>query len=123
MNKTYRTATSHKVMCWILAVLCMIIVFLFPFAFVMIYIAHAPFVRVEDQKMVLKWFGTREVAFSDIESIEKRRTKGFFAAMMAPHSYTLKSTKKTGNIAVGAFEDSAEMLAEICKRAGLAVPS
>ena len=68
----------------------------------------------------IRWFGTREHAWSDISSLSRVRAAGLVGGLMAPISYGLRS-KPSANprIALGAHEASAELLAVIEQKTGL----
>lgn len=122
MDKTYRTSRGMKIGCWVLAVLCAVLIVLIPGTVMMLWIAHGAYVRVTDDKLYVRWFGTREIAWSDISSLRWGRAAGAVGAMLRPLSYELHSKPKSfGNIAIGAFEGSEELLAELARRTGQSI--
>jgi hypothetical protein len=107
-----------KIGCWILAVLCAVFVVLLPGTFLMLWIAYGAYLRITDDKLIIRWIGTREISWSDILSFSWGRAAGAIGAMMRPLSYTQHGKASPGNIAIGAFENSEEILAELTKRTG-----
>jgi hypothetical protein len=122
MDKIYRTSKGMKVGCWVLAVLCAVLVFLLPGTFLMLWIAHGAYVRITDDKLIVRWIGTREISWSDVSALRWGRAAGAIGAALRPLSYELHSKPRThGNIAVGAFESTDELVAELTRRTGQAV--
>lgn len=90
-DKVYRTRSGFKVTCWVLAVVCTVLVVLFPFGVLMLWIAYEASVRAV----------------------------GVVAGMLRPLSYQLRSKPSaTPRLALGAFEGSDEILAELTRRTG-----
>lgn len=120
MDKTFKTSKGFKVACWILAVVCIPFLVTIPFTLLMLWLAYGARVRVTEDKLVIRWFGTREHAWSDISSLKWVRAPGFIGGMMRPLGYELKSKPKaTPRIAVGAHQDSDELVALIQQKTGL----
>ena len=104
----------------VMAVICGVFIFLLPFSFLMWWVAYKSHVTIRQDKIVIRWLGTREIPWEDFASFQWARAAGAVGVAMRPMSYTLKSGK-TGNIAAGVFE-TAELLEELATHTGLEVP-
>jgi hypothetical protein len=114
-ERVYRLRKGFQVFCWVMAVLCFALVVLAPMGAMMIWILFHAEIRITTSHLIIKWFGTRTIPWSEIASLAPVRAQGAVGAMMMPHQYTLRSGK-SGNIAVGAHDGTEEILAEIRKR-------
>ena len=123
MDKTFRTSKGMKVGCWILAVLCAVFIVTLPGTLLMLWIAYGAHVRMTGDRLSIRWIGTREIAWSDIAGFTWAGGAGAVRAALRPLNYRLRSKPgSNANIAVGAFERSDEMLAELTRRTGHAIP-
>jgi len=123
MDKTFRTSNGMKVGCWVLAVLCAVFIVTLPGTMVMLWIAYGAQVRMTGDKLSIRWIGSREIPWSDISGFTWAGGAGVARAALRPLKYQLHSRPgSTANIAVGAFERSDEMLAELTRRTGHAIP-
>jgi hypothetical protein len=76
-----------------------------------------------DDKLYIRWIGTREIPWSDISGFTWAGGAGAVLAALRPLKYQLHSKPgSNANIAVGAFERSDEMLAELTRRSGRTIP-
>lgn len=121
MERVYRTSTGFKVGCWILAVICAVFIVLVPGTILMLWLAYKAEVRMTNDKLYVRWMGTREIPWKDLSGFEWARAAGIIGAMMRPLSYSLNG-KSGGNIAIGAFEKNDEILAELATRSGQKIP-
>src|SRR5688500_15996658 len=69
VDKTYKPRTGMKVGCWVLAVLCAVFIVGLPGTFIMLWIAHGAYVRITDEKLYVRWIGTREIPWKDISGL------------------------------------------------------
>lgn len=120
-ERIYRTRTGFKIGCWILAVICAVFVVLLPGTVLMLWLAYKAEVRMTDEKLYVRWIGTREIAWNDLSGFSWGPAAGAIGAMMRPLSYTQHSKRSRGNIAVGTFQNTDEILAELTKRTGLQI--
>ena len=86
----YRTKTGFKVFCWIMAVICGVLVVLIPFSIMLLWLAYGAFIEVRSDALVIKWFGTRTVPWENFERFESGRAAGLVGALMQPLSYYTK---------------------------------
>lgn len=122
MDRVYGTRTGFKVGCWILAVVCAALVVLLPATFLMLWIAYRAQVRMTDDKLYVRWIGSREISWNDISRLEWARGRGAIGALMRPLAYSLHSKPRSrGNLAVGTFHGTDEILAELTRRTGLTI--
>jgi hypothetical protein len=123
MDKTFRTSKGMKVGCWVLAGLCAVFIVALPFTILMLWIAYGAHVRMTGDKLYIRWIGTREIPWSDISGFTWAGGAGAVRAALRPLKYQLHSKPgSNANIAVGAFERSDEMLAELTRRTGHTIP-
>lgn len=112
-----------KIGCWILAVLCAVFIVTLPGTLLMLWIAYGAHVRMTGDRLFIRWIGTREIAWSDLSGFAWAGGAGAVRAVLRPLHYRLRSRPGSkANIAVGAFERSDEMLAELTRRTGHAIP-
>jgi hypothetical protein len=124
MGKTYGTSTGFKVLCWVMAVICAVFIVLIPMSALLLWLAYGSRIETTDEHLVIKWFGTRRIAWGDFAELRWARGGGLVGALMKPVTYQLKS--KPGGaprFAVGAYQNSQEILDEIQRRTGLTVQS
>ena len=85
----------------------------------MLWLAYKAEVRITDDKLYVRWIGTREIPWSDISGFKWAPAAGAIGAMMRPLSYTLHSKPRSrGNIALGTFQNTEEILSELTRRTG-----
>jgi hypothetical protein len=116
----YRTTTGFKVFCWIMAVICAVLIVLLPFSVMLVVLAYRSRITITDEVLVVRWFGTRRIPWGEIASVRWARAAGLVGGLMRPITGELKNGRSFGNIAVGAHRGMAEILEEIRKRTGLA---
>jgi len=121
MERTFGPATWFKVLCWVLAALCILLVFTLPFALVMIWLALKAKVVVGEQGLVVQWIGKRTIAWNEFAELRWGRAAGAVGAAMRPLTYRLDGKKGWSNIAVGAYEGTDEIVAAIRERTGLEI--
>jgi hypothetical protein len=123
MEQVYKLTTGFKVFFWILAILCLVLVVLFPGTILLVYLIFTAEVRITDKTLQRTWLGTKTVAWGDITELSWLPTKGALAAMMKPLQFVAKSADKTvkASIPVGVFERSGELIAELQKRSGKSI--
>jgi hypothetical protein len=120
MERVFKTSTGFKVGCWVIAVLCGVFVVMLPFSLAVLWLAYRAQVRVTDDKIVVRWFGTREHAWSDIAKLAWVRGGGAVGGAMRPMSYELRSKPNANpRIAIGALQGSEELLAIITAKTGM----
>ena len=124
MDKTFSTSKGMKVACWVLAVLCAVFIVTLPGTILMLWIAYGAQVRMTGDKLSIRWIGTREIPWSDISGFTWAGGAGAVRAALRPLKCQLRSKpgSNAGSIAVGAFERSDEMLAELTRRTGHTIP-
>ena len=66
MEQVYKLTTGFKVFFWILAILCLVLVVLFPGTILLVYLIFTAEVRITDKTLQRTWLGTKTVAWGDI---------------------------------------------------------
>lgn len=120
MEQIFKVRSGFKVFFWILAVLCFLLVILFPAGILLIYVAYKAEVRMTDKTLEARWIGRKAVPWSEITELSWLPTRGALNGMMRPLRFVATSAGKTvkGGIPVGAFERTDELIAELQKRSG-----
>jgi hypothetical protein len=124
MDKTFGTSKGMKVGCWVLAVLCAVFIVTLPGTLLMLWIAYGAHVRMTGDKLYIRWIGSREIPWSDVSGFAWAGGAGAVRAALRPLKCQLHSKpgSNANTIAVGAFERSDEMLAELTRRTGQPIP-
>ena len=123
MDKTFGTSKGMKAGCWILAILCAVFIFTLPGTMLMLWLAYGAQVRMTGDKLRIRWIGSREIAWSDISGFSWAGGAGAVRAALRPLEYRRRSKPGSNpHIAVGAFERGDEILAELTRRTGHAIP-
>jgi len=119
MDRTFTTRSGFKASMWVLAIPCILLIVMIPFAIMALWMAYRGKVRVTDDKIIVSWLGTREHPWSDIGSLSRVRAPGFIGGLMAPISYGLRSKPRAApRIPLGAFEAGDELLGIIQAKTG-----
>ena len=120
METVYGLSKGFKIFFWILAVICCLMIILIPLGILLIYIIYTAEVRMTSHSLERKWLGRKVMAWNEITELKWMPAVGAMQRAMRPLRVVAKSPTQTvkAGIPVGTFERSAELVAELEKRAG-----
>lgn len=120
MEQVFKVSSGFRIVCWVLAVVSCVIFILLPFGILLIFIAYKAEVRMTQDTLEARWIGRRVARWNEITEMSWGRSTGIIRTAMRPLRFVASSAGKTiqGNIPVGVFERSDELVAELQKRAG-----
>ena len=120
MEDVYKLGSGFKVFFWILAVLCILMVFTIPFAILIIVLIFRAEVKLTPYTLERVWMGKKVWNINEITELKWLPTPGFLQKMMRPLMVVSKNPTKTvkAGIPVGTFERTEELVAELEKRTG-----
>ena len=134
-GRVYRPKGGFKGFCWFMAIVCTILVVTIPFAILMYLIAIKACIAIADDGVVVKWMGTRVIAWDEFEAFKQGTLDvvgvgglagaaiagAAAAAVRGPLQYKLKTRKTWGNMAVHWHEGSMEIISEFETRTGIEI--
>ncbi len=118
MEKTFGLTTWFKVFCWVMVVICTVLIFMFPAALLMLWIALKARAVVRDDHLELTWIRTRTIPWSSISALKWAPGAGALGKAMRPLSYQLEGGK-WGNIPFGTFADNEALMQVLREKTGL----
>jgi hypothetical protein len=130
--KVYRLSKKWRTICIVLGVVCCLLIVMIPFGILMFVLAAKARIVMYDDRVEIKWMGTRKIAWSDFERLSQGTASvhgaGAVGAMVGaalisgPITYKLKNQKDVGSrIAVHWHENAPEILQEMQRRTGLQI--
>jgi len=120
-EKIYPLKTSMKVLFWILAIVCTIIIVGIPFAIIFYMMIFRSRIVLKEDRIVQTWLKTREVAYAEVSALAwGPRAGGVVGVMMGRplHWHDREGKKRFWGFMVEAVENGQELLAELEARTG-----
>ena len=130
METTFHTSRGFRIFCAAFAVFCTLTVVMIPFAIGAWWLGFKSKIVVREQNLEVNWFGRRIIEWSDFASLRWAKLFGpggmITRALMKPMTYQLRDgaaggSKGNPQIAVGVFENTDEIIRQICQRTGLQI--
>lgn len=120
MEQVYKLSSGFKIIFWILAVLCFLMVITIPATVLIIYVVYKAEVRLSPDRFERRWMGLKSVPWNEITELKWLPAAGALQKAMSPMRIVAKNPTQTVKIGlpVGAFERSEEIIAELQKRSG-----
>jgi hypothetical protein len=122
-EKVFKVSKGFKIFFWVIAVLCILMVFMIPAGALLIYIISTGEVRMSQQSLSRKWIGTKTVPWNEITELKWLPALGALQRAMRQLRVVAKNPTKTVKfgIPVGCFERNEELIEELQKRWGKAI--
>ncbi|HSA23367.1 MAG TPA: hypothetical protein P5076_18050, partial [Myxococcota bacterium] len=120
-DKIYPVKTSMKVLFWILAIVCTVIIVGIPVAIMFYMMIFRSKIVLKSDRIVNIWVKTREVPYADISALAwGPRAGGIIGVMMGRPLMSHDSTgkKRWWGFMAEAVENTPELLAELEVRTG-----
>jgi len=121
---TFKVRHGFKVFFWILAVLCFLLVLMIPAGILLIWILYKAEVRMTYDELEVQWIWRKKAYWKEITEFKWMPALNYVQRQMRPLLYKGQNPAQSfkGNIPVGVFERTDELLSELEKRSGKPVP-